>query len=311
MLFSVIIPAYNAEKFIKRSIDSVLKQSFQDFEIIVINDGSMDSTLEILYQISDERLKIIDTSNGGVSKARNLGIEHARGEYICFLDSDDEFLPSHLEHLNNLIVKYPSKSFFATRFCMTTRNDVSEVNIPKITGKIEFYEDAVSKILMCSEMIWTGCVCIRRKMFEKYGMFEIGVKLGEDTDMWKRVYVHTGVVFSDNITVKRNRDGSEATKNYIRSFKLDPLNRIGMFLEDETISEDVKRSLLIEYEYTKLSIVRSYLLIGDKKNAKIEIDKIDKKMIPYRRWLITKLCFILPSCLIRLVMKIKNRKIYD
>ena len=92
MKFSVIIPIYNAEKVLKESIESVLRQSFQDFELILINDGSKDNSLEICtkYAQNNKRIKVINTPNGGVSRARNLGIDNAKGEYICFLDADDK-----------------------------------------------------------------------------------------------------------------------------------------------------------------------------------------------------------------------------
>ena len=84
MKFSVIIPAYNAENFIQRSVRSVLRQTFSDFEIIVVNDGSNDTTYQKVSSISDERLIVIDKKNEGVSVARNEGIQRAQGEYICF-----------------------------------------------------------------------------------------------------------------------------------------------------------------------------------------------------------------------------------
>lgn len=96
---SVIIPAYNAEKFIEETLQSVLNQSFQDFELIVLNDGSKDKTPEIVQEFcnKDIRIKLINKANTGVSDTRNLGIELAQGEYIAFLDADDLYLPTYLE----------------------------------------------------------------------------------------------------------------------------------------------------------------------------------------------------------------------
>ena len=96
---SVIIPAYNAEPFIERAIDSVLSQTYKNVEIIVINDGSTDKTEQKVkaYIEKYENIKLISTENGGVCRARNIGIETASGEYISFLDADDELLPDALE----------------------------------------------------------------------------------------------------------------------------------------------------------------------------------------------------------------------
>lgn len=96
--FSVIIPAYNAAEHLKETIDSVLCQTYKDFELIVIDDGSIDDTPDILQKINDCRLKIITQTNQGVSAARNRGIDEANGQYIAFLDSDDLWNKHHLEN---------------------------------------------------------------------------------------------------------------------------------------------------------------------------------------------------------------------
>lgn len=102
MHFSIIIPSYNSEKTINRCLDSVLKQTFQDYECIVIDDGSTDNSPKILdeYACLDSRFKIIHKKNNGVSSARNHGIEYARGQYVVFIDSDDYVSEKYLEHFN-------------------------------------------------------------------------------------------------------------------------------------------------------------------------------------------------------------------
>jgi len=106
---SVIIPAYNAEKTIVETIQSIQDQTFQDLEIIVIDDGSTDKTLKILHQIDDPRLKIFSYENGGVSVARNRGILHSQGEFLSFIDADDLWTPTKLEVQ---LAKLKSKSNF-------------------------------------------------------------------------------------------------------------------------------------------------------------------------------------------------------
>lgn len=98
--FSIIIPIYNAAQYLRRTLASVSGQSFTDFEAILINDGSTDSSLDICREFAreDKRFKVIDVKNGGVSKARNLGLRKAQGEYICFLDADDRVLPNWLKY---------------------------------------------------------------------------------------------------------------------------------------------------------------------------------------------------------------------
>lgn len=309
--FTVIIPAYNAEKFIMRSINSVLQQSFQNFEVIVVNDGSNDNTLGILKSLNDNKVRIINQDNKGVSVARNVGIEASVGEFICFLDADDEFLPNHFNVLLDMIKKYPDKDFFATRFCMSKRDNPDSVEKINVTNTTAFYDDFVREMIKESEKICTGCVCIRRKMFEIYGTFVPGVKLGEDTDMWERIYVHTGVVFGDHITLKRNRDGSEATKIYTRRFEVDPLNRMEMFMKDKTIDPRIKKSLIVKNEYTKVQVVRSNLLVGNKRKAWVQLKNVQKKYIPLERYISTLICFIIPSKILMRIVTRKSSSLYE
>ncbi len=110
-LVSVIIPCYNSEKYVVKCVDSILAQTYREMEIILVNDGSKDRTGEILHEYAekDSRVKVIDKENGGLSDARNKGIEDATGKYIVFVDSDDYVLANHVESLVALIEKYDCK----------------------------------------------------------------------------------------------------------------------------------------------------------------------------------------------------------
>ena len=105
--FSIIIPLYNKEKFIENTIQSVLGQSFEDFELIVVNDGSTDTSLELVNKLKDKRIKTYSISNAGVSKARNFGIQKATSKLIVFLDADDLWKNNHLQELYNLRKAHP------------------------------------------------------------------------------------------------------------------------------------------------------------------------------------------------------------
>jgi glycosyltransferase involved in cell wall biosynthesis len=108
---SVIIPAYNAQKFIKDTIDSVIAQTYPDWEIIVVNDGSTDGTPDLVIKEADNRIKMIHQSNGGVSSARNNGLKHATGEYVIFLDADDLLTPGFLTARVNFLTRIPELGF--------------------------------------------------------------------------------------------------------------------------------------------------------------------------------------------------------
>lgn len=115
-MISVIIPLYNKETIIERSLQSVLSQDYDDFEIVVVNDGSTDRSTDIVRTINDTRIRIIEQENGGPSKARNTGVKHAKGDWIIFLDADDELLPGALKRFRCAIECNSSFSFFACPF---------------------------------------------------------------------------------------------------------------------------------------------------------------------------------------------------
>ncbi len=115
LYFSVIIPAYNVGAFIEETVESVLSQSFRDYEIIIINDGSTDDTPEKLSRFHDDRISVHHIENQGVSHARNLGISLAQGQYVAFLDGDDIWAPSHLQMAADYLQKHPETEWWSSR----------------------------------------------------------------------------------------------------------------------------------------------------------------------------------------------------
>jgi glycosyltransferase involved in cell wall biosynthesis len=114
--YTIIIPLYNKEAHIKATLDSVLAQTFENFEVIIVNDGSTDRSMDIISTFKDKRIQIINKKNEGVSTARNLGIKNAKGDFIAFLDADDIWYPTHLEDLKNLIAHFPNCGLYCTAY---------------------------------------------------------------------------------------------------------------------------------------------------------------------------------------------------
>lgn len=120
-LISIIVPAYNVEKYIQKCITSILEQTYSNIEVIVINDGSTDKTPELLASFDDKRLKLINQTNSGVSASRNRGIEIAQGDYLVFVDGDDYLCGDYVDYFVKLALKYDSDFVFSTK-CITTKN---------------------------------------------------------------------------------------------------------------------------------------------------------------------------------------------
>src|SRR5690606_20272089 len=132
----------------------------------------------------------IKTENRGVSKARNLGIEKANGEYIAFLDADDYWHPDHLETLQQLIIQYPHAGLYATNYNFIHPNGtIQHTNFSTLGPKFSGIVDNAFKYSLKDRLMWTSCVAVKRYIFDSVGVFDTSITLGagEDTDMWIRI----------------------------------------------------------------------------------------------------------------------------
>lgn len=313
MLFSVIIPAYNAAKCIRRSVNSILKQSISDFEIIIVNDGSTDDTISIIKSFTDSRIKIINQKNSGVSVARNNGIKNAKGSFICFLDADDEWYVNHLEVLNNAIQTYKNKLFFVT-YSNTELLDgtiIREVEHDDL--KDPFYiEDFLEyeyqqKMRKCFN---TNCVCVNKKAFEKYGLFEVGVKISEDVDMWNRIMLFEGKVIIPIETVLRHRDYSQATRSMPLGAPFIFNKRISKYLLSDMLSEKKKNELRRLYNIMELTSARSFIIHGYKKEGVKTLKNIDKYYVSKKKYYESLIALLIPSWMMKKIYTYQGRKYY-
>lgn len=197
-MISVVIPLYNKEQSIAPTLQTVLKQAYQDFEIVIVNDGSTDHSVEEVAKVLDPRIHLIHQSNAGVSAARNRGIKEARGEYIAFLDADDEWKPDYLKTQYELAQKYPECNVFA---CNYNFKDAQEKVKPTIIRKLPFKgEDGILsnyfEVASCSHPpLWTSAVMVKKNAIQSIGGFPIGIKSGEDLLTWARLACRYSIAF--------------------------------------------------------------------------------------------------------------------
>lgn len=198
-MISVVIPLYNKSEWIVGTIQTVLNQRFQDFEIVVVDDGSTDDGPSKVKSIDDCRIRLVCQSNAGVSAARNRGIEEARGEFIAFLDADDEWHPDYLATQKALIENYPACDVFATNY--EFRNAQGQIT-PTILHKLPFDGDTgilsnYFEVASCSHPpLWTSAVVVRRSAIQSVGGFPVGIKSGEDLLTWARLAVRHPIAFT-------------------------------------------------------------------------------------------------------------------
>ena len=311
-MFSVIIPVYNGAKFIDNAIESVLSQTNSDWELIVVNDGSKDATMSVLEKYADnDKIRIINQENAGVSVARNTGFEASKGEYIAFLDADDVWHKTHLEVMADLIKKYPDAGLYGT-FTRTVlvNGDVIE-KAEYFEGKAEdvFLEDFLGEYYKnkSAKMFTVITTCITREAFIKAGGFPAGCKIGEDLELSLVVAAYYPVVLSSVATATYIKENSTATKT--KSF--DPewgfFDKAKNLCLDETISYEKRESLRKLMEWFSMRRCRHYLIDGDKEKAYKAYKAMDKSVIRKKDYLINTFLMFLPTKLIRKIFNLRWR----
>lgn len=195
-MLSIVIPLYNKELSVGNTIHSVLNQRFQDFEVLVVNDGSTDNSANAVEKINDARIRLITQTNLGVSAARNRGITEAKFEWIAFLDSDDLWLENHLEEVANMITAFPAEKFFTTSFIYSDDRKLFKHKRHSTIFKVENYFKEATKELL----VWTGTAVIYKECFNSMGLYNTSLKIGEDTELWNRMVRQYGLVKSDVVT---------------------------------------------------------------------------------------------------------------
>jgi glycosyltransferase involved in cell wall biosynthesis len=186
---SVVIPAYNAAWCVAEAIDSVLAQDYQDFEVIVVDDGSTDDTANVLASYGDS-IRVVHQANGGLSNARNAGIREARGEFVAFLDADDWWLPGKLNRQVKLMQAEPALGFCSTAARVEDPQGqlVNFWECPRVQGSLLvhlFNENAA--------VAGSGSgVLVKRDLLLQVGDFDESLKSLEDIDMWMRLAAVAG-----------------------------------------------------------------------------------------------------------------------
>ena len=239
MKFSVIIPLYNKAPYVRKALESVFAQTYTDFEIIVVDDGSTDDSTRIAeeyirevkgyrlevkgeenskadtnaYNLSPINYKLIRQANAGVSAARNNGVAQASGDYIAFLDADDWWEPTYLERMAQLIEDYPEAGLYGMNY-IYYKPGKTRVALHTDTGYINYPKEYLRNNAM---MIFTSSSSSSsRKVYEEMGGFPMGIKLGEDFLLWAKIALHYPVAFCNEPLAYYNNDvpvNMRATRN--------------------------------------------------------------------------------------------------
>ncbi len=264
MHFSVIITTYNRANLVSTAIKSVLKQSFQDFELIIVNDASIDNTEEVVHSFQDTRIKYIrNKENLHKGGARNEGIKMAIGQYITFLDDDDHYLPSHLENIAKRIKKegQPVAVFYTN--VVKTNGKTSQIIK---TGPIPKDQDPVSFVFQPWTPIGAPQATIHREILTRFN-FNTQIRIGQDTELFMRIAANFPLFYldSDTFIALVHSENSGALKYNAGKDRLEGYSYI---FENEELSKHIPKSLknyMISYCYRRMS--DHYEFIGDRKKT--------------------------------------------
>lgn len=278
MRFSVIVPLYNKAPYVEKALRSVLDQTFTDYELIVVNDGSKDDSLAVAKRVLDgSGAIIIDQENAGVSTARNNGVVASHGDYICFLDADDWWEPRFLERMSWFVDEYSEARLFATNYhYVKNGQSVVKLNIP--TGYFNYCK--VYSEFLC-QPVWTGAACMPRSILDEFGGFRPHLKLGEDFDLWIKIALKYRVAFLNEPLANYNQDVDVANRGTRRLQKPEyhMLWNLDYLEGEERTNPDYKQ--LIDNLRT-YSLLPYYISKEYHKEAKEQLNKVDWSHQPER-----------------------------
>ena len=209
MHFSVVMPLYNKESFVRRSILSVLRQTVADLELIIVDDGSDDRSLSVVKEIEDNRIRIVSQANSGAAAARNRGIAESTGSMIAFLDADDTWESTFLETIDRLTRHYPNAGFYATAYRLVEPDGLIHTpsfGVPAgFEGYVRSYFRAAAQGRAPAN---SSAIAVSRSIFSMIGMFDTQMVTGEDNDMWARIALSLPVVFTTQVESTYHQDAA-------------------------------------------------------------------------------------------------------
>lgn len=284
MRFSVIIPLYNKAPYVAKAIQSVLSQTFTDFELVIVDDGSMDDSVAIASDIIEghSNCRLLRQENSGVSVARNHGVARSQGDYLCFLDADDWWDTSFLEEMSHLIDDFTDAGIYGTNYTIVNETK-HKTRVAKIGVEDGFVKGYVNYCRVYANTLYMPLtsisVAIPRRVFEEMSGFPKGIKLGEDFLLWIRIALKHKVAFLNRPLAYYNQDVDAANRGVGKLYKPQEhmLWNLGFLSEEEKTNPDCKQLLDNLRAY---GLLPYYLSKQYHEDALRELDKVDWNLQP-------------------------------
>ncbi len=260
--FTVIVPTYNQAQYLGQALDSLLAQTYPGWEAIVVNDGSTDSTGEVIdaYCRKDSRFRAFNKENGGVASALNVGLREARGRWICWLSSDDLFDTKKLEIHREWIAKYPDCYFFYSHF-KYLYDTTGLITYPYLR-KIRDQRWQVLEMLRLN-FVHGNSICVQRDAWVRAGMFNEELRYGQDYDMWLRLLVLYPATFIPWRTCTTRQHALQETKTFPRATGFDSAKAAINFINEHTFARLVPLVNLGDVGMARKALVKALDVAAD------------------------------------------------
>lgn len=281
-MFSVIIPLYNKAPYVAKAIESVLGQTYRDFEVIVIDDGSTDQSLEVAKTFENKSITIISQPNSGVSTARNNGVKLAKHPYICFLDADDWWHPTFLEEMKRLITDFPDAGIYGSGYYIVKNGQerIAPIGVSQgfERGIIDYCEVYAKTLCMPLTSI---SVVIPKHIFDEEKGFKSQLKFGEDFDLWIRIALKHKVILVNKPLAYYNQDVDVNNRGVAVHKIYSPVNHFIFNLDYLYDSEKNNHRLKILLDKLRVYILLKYRMQrAFPKEYSAEIKKVDFSVQP-------------------------------
>jgi len=307
---SVVIPLYNKGPHIARALNSVLAQTFQDFEVIVVDDGSTDDGAEVVRGFDDPRIRLIQQENRGVSAARNRGIEAARAELVAFLDADDEWLAGHLETIIRLRRNAPEAGIYATTYIESfSKKGMKKPRFAAIPPEPweGLLPDYFKSCTYGDAPVCSSTACIPKYILTKLEGFQEGFWWGEDTDLWGRVAFQYPVAFSWDGGVVLHRDAENRACNKKKPVLKHPfVLSATKYLKEGVHTQEHAHYIREFVAKEKIAQALFNMHAGNNKEAQNILKECETEEFKLQKEIYRLLC-LLPTPIYSEIIKLKNR----
>lgn len=311
MRVSAVVPLYNKEHYIQRSVESILLQNTPVDEIIVVDDGSIDGSAKVVKNIIDSRVHLIQQKNSGEGAARNRGVSEARNQLVAFLDADDEWKPDFLTHIQRLVNNFPDCGAYATFYEVISSETGTVYNPPLVGFPPAPFIGIIPNLfetLQGGLPFFPSSVAFPKKTYSDLGGFPEGIKRGCDTMMWIKLGVNYPIAYSSSRQVIYHTEAeNRACLMYPSEGEAVNIQLMEQMFSGRQVPPDLVNSVKDYYAYLHVRKALDLIKEGDQDQARIFLGKAKNNRKHRREWLKWSLLSYTPTILVKMLAQIKRK----